>query len=316
MHERENQLMKRWKTFALLTTVSLLLTSSSCFNQFSISASEDKARMNDKMPECLKKLMTAKSLDDGVKGESPDFSKNHLAYAEASGMVSSLELDDLNYLLAHATPAGKLYAAVLLASSGRVGRNLSFEKLLNDKSVVNYQSGCRGTQSTVGEIARSFNDTGKYLNFQYSISCKLKAPVNPPVNPPAKSSLPNIKPDTAVETLLTAHCLDHYQQGDSNQPSGAWLAFQSLLQMGKDGKPFAERLVSAKTAPAKMYGVILLNQIDKSQGKAKLTSLLNDKTELIRSQGCVREQATVKDMAQRLLNGEDIVMMKDPNQIH
>lgn len=82
------------------------------------------------------------------------------------------------WLLKTGTPAGRLYGAVLLWQSGRVGPNQSFALLATDKSAVAYQNGCKVIQTTVGEIATSLMDKQSFPGFQVgSAFCKLKAPV-------------------------------------------------------------------------------------------------------------------------------------------
>lgn len=298
-----------------------------CGTNNAARASEGNAKMSDNMPANLKILLHADSFDDGVRGEAPTLSKNYLAYSEASAISSALSLDDLNYIMEHGTPAGKLYAAILLTSGSRVGKNLTFEKLLNDKSPVDYKSGCRGLRTTVGEVAKSFNDTGKYMNFSYSLFCKLTTapPAASNIAAPGKTAVTQTAPHAslsesqplptaqAMAILGSAQCLDDFQHGDTNKPSQLWLAFQSLLKQGKDAKTEAMQLCKSPSAAARVYAAILLQQIDKNEGRKQISELLKDKTLMIRSQGCSREQAPVKDFAQRLLNGEQLVKLRDPN---
>jgi hypothetical protein len=127
-------------------------------------------------PECITKLSKAKSFDSGEQGEGAR-SPNYTAYAEASGMISALETKDLEWLLANGTPAGKLYGAVLLKQTGRVGDNDSFKKLEKDTRKVAYLSGCKGFETSVGEVARGFMKDGYFMNFKISMFCKMKAPI-------------------------------------------------------------------------------------------------------------------------------------------
>ncbi len=173
----------------LLTTVCFVcvtLSFSYFFPATPLYANEGNKTMIEKMPLCLQKLFRATSFDDSHKGETAEASENYKAYAEAASMISGLESTDLEYLRDHASPAGRVYAAVLLKSSGRVGDNLSFEKLLKDNSELTYRSGCKGIKTTVGEVASGFMKNGRYYNFSYSIFCKLKAP-NPNAAPPEKN---------------------------------------------------------------------------------------------------------------------------------
>ena len=151
----------------------------SCYDFFSVAQTNEDALKKENLPACLKDLMNASSFDDGQRGESPQVTPNYKAYQEASSQISGIETADLNLMMDRGTPAGKLYAAVLLKESGRVGNNLSFERLVNDHSKVRYQSGCKVFESEVSEIAKSFIENGKYMNFTTSMFCKLKAPLPP-----------------------------------------------------------------------------------------------------------------------------------------
>lgn len=161
----------------MMKLLAVVFIITSCYDFFSVAQSNEDAVKRDSMPNSLRQLLTAQSFDDGIQGESPTRSQNFLAYLDASDKISSLEVSDLNYVLEHGTPAGKLYAAVLLKQSSKVGDNLSFDKLLNDHSKVDYKSGCRGLQTDVAEIAKSLKEKSSYHNFQFSMFCKMKAPI-------------------------------------------------------------------------------------------------------------------------------------------
>lgn len=303
MNKRPNRTLQ-----ILLTTIPMLLITQIAA-PFSAATEKTKTekKMHSEMPDCLKKLMEASSFDDDVRGESPRLSENYLAYQKASEILTDLSTDDLNQVLSHGSPAGRLYAAVLLTVQGRVGKNLTFEKLLADKSKVEYHSGCRGTSETVGEIARSLNDTGAYLNFKYSLFCKLKAPL--------VQTSPSMSAEKAFEILNSSTALVDFQQGDTNQPAGVWLAFQVLLKNGSASTSAAKNLLKSNSAAGKLYGAILLKQIDPTGFQTQLSSLMHDDTPVVRSQGCAREQASVKEFAARIQKGEQLVKMKNPNEI-
>lgn len=156
----------------------------SCYDFFSVAQSNEDSLKKENLPACLRQLINASSFDDSQRGENPEVTSNYKAYQEASAMISGLETADLNLIMDRGSPAGKLYAAVLLKQSGRVGNNLSFERLVNDHSKVRYQSGCAVIETEVSEVAKSFIANNKYLNFQMSMFCKLKAPVDPPGDKP------------------------------------------------------------------------------------------------------------------------------------
>lgn len=274
------------------------------------------------MPDCLKKLMKATSFDDDQKGESPDFTPNCKAYLEASNMIYALELSDLDYVLERGSPAGRIYAAVLIKQSGRAGDNLSFDKLLKDNATVSYQSGCKAMSTTVAEVAKSFIEKGKFFNFSFGIFCKMTMAVPSASQGEQTISLgehairagKQVKSeDNGLNMLLPATTVEHYQQGDSNRPAPAWLSFQALLKQGAAAKPAIEKLLASKGSGARIYGAILMRQIDAKEGAAKLKAMLADKSTVVFSQGCAKEETTVADLATRLLAGQELVFLKAPD---
>lgn len=132
---------------------------------------------NNQKPACLLTLSKAGKFYGPTTSKSGPSSVQK-AYVDATGRVASFETDDLNWLLQHGTPAGRLYGAILLWQTGRIGPNLSYEKLINDDSEVEYQSGCEVSKASVKGIAQSLMDSGKFMDFQTgSQFCKLKAPL-------------------------------------------------------------------------------------------------------------------------------------------
>jgi hypothetical protein len=288
----------------VLVLISVLLIALS--NGESVRGNEPTMSMKDTLPSCLKRLLKATSFDDGVRGEG-QLSENFSAYAEASSQVSGLEDKDLQYVLTHATAAGRIYAAVLLKESGRVGDAQSFGKLLHDDAKVTYLSGCKGAEYRVSEVADAFIKNGSFHNFRFSIFCKLKAPVSAADTPGSVGSV-----GESLATLMTQDGVAHYQRGDSNQPAPSWTAFQVLLKEGNKARPQADQLTASKHAGAKIYGAILLMQLDAASGAKLLKSWSNDKSPVMLSNGCLMEQSTVGALSQRILNGEQIVLLKAP----
>src|SRR5262249_54812755 len=89
---------------------------------------ESKSSVKNTRPNCITTLSKAATFDTETAGEA-GVSPTYKAYAEATGMFSALETKDLEWLLKDGTPAGRLYGAMLLKQSGRVGDNESFKKL-------------------------------------------------------------------------------------------------------------------------------------------------------------------------------------------
>lgn len=117
----------------------------------------------------------------------------------------------------------------------------------------------------------------------------------------------------SVSLISDTTILEHFQKGDSNQPSGAWLAFQRLLKAGSDARPQIDQLINSKASGSKLYGAILLLQIDRAKAINLLKSWQNDKSRVLLSNGCSKEETTLGDLSKRLLKGEQLVMLRDPN---
>ena len=349
--------------------LAIIFIGTASYDFFSSAISNEDQLKNYNMPEALRKIKVATSFDDSVVGEAASRSDNYKAYAEAVDQIQGLTVDDLNNVLESGTPAGKIYAAVLLHQSSKVGHNLSFDKLLNDKSAVAYKSGCKVMNTTVGEIAKTFVDTGSYHNFKYSMFCKLTAPVNngdssskpssnlnpaakptsgvnpaakptSGVNPAAKRSSgvnPAPKPDSekpkkgdshereqastvqspsalkiAYQNLLTSTAVSHYQQGDSNQPSQLWLYFQILKKQGAGARAEVLQLLESKNPNARVYGLVLMKEINASEGAAQIKKSLDDKEKVLFSSGCTREETTVSELASRISKGDSVIFLEKP----
>jgi len=281
-----------------------------------VSGSEAKALLiaskqtdDNNLAAPLKALMDATTFDDGVAAET-GLRTNYKNYAAAVDQIQALETKDLQTLLTRGSPAGRLYAAVLLKQSNRVGNDDSFGKLLNDNADVTYLSGCKGSNYKVKEIATAFIKDGSFHNFKFSLYCKLKTPV-------ASSSDPVSSDKQIAESfdlLSNTNVLEHFQQGDSNQPSRTWQAFQILLKQGKKAKPQIEQMLTAKGSGTRLYGVILLQQLDQARANSHLKSWQSDQSRVMYSQGCAKCETTVADLAQRLIKGDKLVMLKNPNQ--
>lgn len=136
-----------------------------------VCRADDSSKKN--LPAYLKKLLHATTFDDQVRGEG-GLSANYAAYCEAREKIVAIEVADLEWLRARASPAGRLYAAVLMKESGKISDEEAFGKLLKDTARVQYLSGCKGMETTVKEVAAQFMKEGRFMNFQMSMFCKLK----------------------------------------------------------------------------------------------------------------------------------------------
>lgn len=90
----------------------------------------------------LKTLQQARSLDDGVVGEAPEQSKSWQAYRKAL-KTAAQNKPQLLSLIDDATPAGRIYAAMLLCHADKTAGKEALQRLSQYKSTVDFKSGCR-----------------------------------------------------------------------------------------------------------------------------------------------------------------------------
>jgi|GEM_PF-1039713 len=113
-------------------------------------------------PMYVQYLTGAKLFADAGPGES-GVRPEYLVFAAAKQNLKEVKTEDLSRLLIKASPAGKLYAATL--ASLKTGNRTSFDALLQDKSKVTFISGCKGFETTVGEVAKQLKETGSFMSF-------------------------------------------------------------------------------------------------------------------------------------------------------
>lgn len=73
-------------------------------------------------------------------------------------------------------------------------------------------------------------------------------------------------------------------------------------------------MIKAKASGSRLYGAILLMQIARPRAVNLLKAWQNDNTRVLLSKGCAKEEPTVGVISTRLLKGEQIVMLKNPNK--
>lgn len=139
--------------------------------------------MEKSLPHCLHELMKASEFSDNVRGEAPDLRAGYKAYYDGAGRLPEISVNHLKYVLQHATPAGKLYAAILLSQTKAMSNEQCYAGLLEDKSKVNYASGCEVFTTDVATIAKSLKASGKYLGFQPVYFCSVPLPLNKSADP-------------------------------------------------------------------------------------------------------------------------------------
>lgn len=122
---------------------------------------KDKADLKPIYFEELKKAEQFADQEGSEGGRYAEFLIFRAAYKNAH----SLKLSDLKLLQKSATPAGRLYASILLERTGSLNRQQAFAPLLGDNSTVTYMSGCKGTKAKVSDVAKQLKTTGRYHNF-------------------------------------------------------------------------------------------------------------------------------------------------------
>ncbi|MBX9725089.1 MAG: hypothetical protein K2X81_27040, partial [Candidatus Obscuribacterales bacterium] len=68
-------------------------------------------------------------------------------------------------LFKSSSAAGRLYAALLAWDNNHDAGLDAFKQLAADQAPVDYKSGCEVLKTTVSEVAKSFLERGKYLDF-------------------------------------------------------------------------------------------------------------------------------------------------------
>lgn len=126
---------------------------------------DGKALDADGRPIYVKELLNARQFADQVGGEGGRH-KEYLVFQAAQRHGRSLQPVDLKMLSDKASPAGRLYAAVLLLSSGGGNRDKVFASLIGDNAQVSYTSGCKSVEVTVADIARQLREKGSFHNFK------------------------------------------------------------------------------------------------------------------------------------------------------
>ncbi len=118
------------------------------------------------IPDSMLKLFSAKRLESGVIGEGSQ-SVIYAYYKEARHLPLKTNGWEITWLRRNGSPAGKLYGCFLaLNIDAKVGIEY-FRELENDKSKVQFQSGCDVEDSTVGAIARQVVEKQKFADFPH-----------------------------------------------------------------------------------------------------------------------------------------------------
>lgn len=124
------------------------------------------------IPENIKKLAAAKNFADSVKGENGAWHESYALYSKVRDEAPGLDVKQLEWLRANGGPAGKLYGAILLYESSKLGLEDAFKPLLKDETELTYFSGCKGSTGSLASMAEKFVSERRYHNFSLSLQCK------------------------------------------------------------------------------------------------------------------------------------------------
>ena len=105
-----------------------------------------------KLPDYLEVLRKAEHLDDSAIGYAAKRSETFQAFDQALSAGDSIRAD-LDWLVKHASPAGRIYAAILINHIDKEAGRKVLESLKSDKDIVNYRSGSLVEDRSVGELA-------------------------------------------------------------------------------------------------------------------------------------------------------------------
>lgn len=236
-------------------------------------------------------LMTAHEFADGEIGEGPHPSECYLAYREALVEPEKITEEQLQELHKKATPAGKLYAACM-AHYARIARkqpanaDRDLKELVNDKSKFFYRSGCRGTNSTVGEAATKLLEEKKFLSFTLEDLARIKSTHGVP---------------GSILKLSSARRLENGVVGEgSNSVLYAYYKEARVLPLKANGWEIT--WLRKHGSPAgKLYGCFLAMKIDENFGTQYFRELENNADKVQYQSGCEVETFTVGAIARQVV---------------
>jgi hypothetical protein len=105
-----------------------------------------------KLPDYLERLKNAPKFDDSAVGYAAQRSDTFKAF-EMAYLAGSAISEDLEWLLHNGSPAGRLYAAILIVKLDKEAGKKALESLKSDADLVEYRSGSLVETRSVGELA-------------------------------------------------------------------------------------------------------------------------------------------------------------------
>jgi hypothetical protein len=118
----------------------------------SLDLSLERQKEQEKLPEHLLLLTQAKVLNSSAIGAAAVRTELYKAFERAAVDGDSIR-PQLETMVQSATPAGRIYAAILLRKIDRLAGETALKQLQSDQASVTYWSGCMGENYKVGELA-------------------------------------------------------------------------------------------------------------------------------------------------------------------
>jgi hypothetical protein len=112
----------------------------------------------------------------------------------------------------------------------------------------------------------------------------------------------------AFELLLNADDVKGSSVGFAGTRPKEYDAFETLWKAGKTADDYALKLVLDGTPAARVYGAILLLELDEAAARREFPKLIEDKTTVgIFPGGCVGRYERVGALVRKLENGESVI---------
>lgn len=119
----------------------------------------------ENLPACMETLRKAAYLADGTIGEQAQAAPEFTAYKEGL-KLKDVGTDQLELMLKRATPAGKIYTALLMAKHYPSFAKEVLEQIKDDRDPVVVRSGCEVLHDyTVGQVASELLTKKRFMGF-------------------------------------------------------------------------------------------------------------------------------------------------------
>jgi hypothetical protein len=236
---------------------------------------------NPPLPAYLETLRTAGRIESKFIGLVPKPSKVYQAFEQAMAAGDKIR-PEIAQILQSGTPAGKMYAVMLLASFDPEATKQALEMIQNDHGVVVEQLGDVMVIRKVSEWATAW----------------LKGLAMAP----SQRELPPY-----LMTLSKATRLEGKALGAMARPSNLYQAFEQSLQ-AVPNRPNLERLLRKATPAGRIYAAMLLVKLDPKAGRQALDQMRSDQTPLTVAAGCTTMKTTIGAAVDDILQGRSGVL--------